>query len=48
MDDKILKHKLEAIKNSRSKFENISKLLNTKKNSLAKAASDELKTPSSN
>lgn len=30
MDDKILKQKLEALKNSRSKFENISKLLNKK------------------
>lgn len=44
MDDRVLINKLEALKNSRSKFDNISKMLNTKKNSTTKAST----TPSSN
>jgi hypothetical protein len=44
MDDKVLKHKLEALKNSRSKFDDIRKMLNTKKNSDTKVSN----TPSSN
>jgi endonuclease IV len=44
MDDRELIHKLEALKNSRSKFENISKMLNAKKNSGTKVSN----TPSSN
>jgi hypothetical protein len=44
MDDKVLKLKLEALKNSRSKFDGIRKMLNTKKNSDTKVPN----TPSSN
>ena len=43
MDDKILKHKLEDLKNSRSKYENLSKMLNVKKTSITTNS----KTPSS-